>query len=137
MSAQTPALPSVPVSAAEANEDRSFYATQWQLIWWKFRKHKLAVVSSIVLVLLYLSAIFASFVTPYGPTTRFDGQQQQPPTDVRWIRNGSFYGPYIYGTKRKADPKTFKFVFVPDETKPLPIKLFVKGEPYKMLFGLI
>ena len=46
------------------------------------------------------------------------------------------YGPYVYGTKRKADPKTFKFEFVPDETKPYRIQLFAKGEPYKM-FGTI
>ena len=139
MSAQTPAFPVAPVAPANEKEDRSFYATQWQLIWWKFRKHKLAVISSVLLILLYLSAIFASFVAPYDPGTRFESQQQQAPTQVRWIRDGSFYGPYIYGTKRsaKADPKTFKFTFVSDETKPISIKLFVKGEPYRMLFGLI
>jgi peptide/nickel transport system permease protein len=117
-------------------EDRSFYATQSQLIWWKFRKHKLAVISAFALILLYLTAILADFVAPYGPQSRSEGQQQQPPTEIRWIRDGAFYGPYIYGTKRKADPKTFKFIFVPDETKPYRIQLFAKGEPYKML-GLI
>ncbi len=139
MSAQTPVFPTIPVAPPVEKEDRSFYATQRQLIWWKFRKHKLAVVSSVLLILLYLSAIFAGFVTPYDPTTRFDGQQQQPPTQLRLLREGSLYGPYIYGIKRseKADPKTFKFIFVPDETKPISIKLFVKGESYKMLFGLI
>lgn len=133
MSAQSPAFPVAPVAPVIEKEDRSFYATQWQLIWWKFRKHKLAVISSVLLILLYLSAIFASFVAPYNPVTRFDGQQQQPPTVLRWFHNGSFYGPHIYGTKRKADPKTFKFIFVPDETKPIAIKMFVKNEPYKLL----
>lgn len=133
MSAQSPAFPVAPVTPVIEKEDRSFYATQWQLIWWKFRKHKLAVISSVLLILLYLSAIFASFVAPYNPVTRFDGQQQQPPTVLRWFHNGSFYGPHIYGTKRKADPKTFKFIFVPDETKPIAIKMFVKNEPYKLL----
>ena len=133
MSAQSPAFPVAPVAPVIEKEDRSFYATQWQLIWWKFRKHKLAVISSVLLILLYLSAIFASFVAPYNPVTRFDGQQQQPPTALRWFHNGSFYGPHIYGTKRKADPKTFKFIFVPDETKPIAIKMFVKNEPYKLL----
>ena len=133
MSAQSPAFPVAPVAPVIEKEDRTFYATQWQLIWWKFRKHKLAVISSVLLILLYLSAIFASFVAPYNPVTRFDGQQQQPPTVLRWFHNGSFYGPHIYGTKRKADPKTFKFIFVPDETKPIAIKMFVKDEPYKLL----
>jgi peptide/nickel transport system permease protein len=134
MSTQNPTFPvTPPVSSITDNEDRSDYAPQWQLIWWKFRKHKLAVVASILLILLYLSALFANFFTPYDPLTRFEGQQQQPPTAVRWVHNGSFYGPFIYATKRKADPKTFKFIFVPDETKPIAIRLFTKGEPYKML----
>ena len=137
MSVQTPTFPVVPAAPPIIEkEDRSFYAPQWQLIWWKFRKHKLAVVSSVLLILLYLSAIFADVVGPYNPLTRFEGQQQQPPTPIRFVHNGSFYGPFIYGTKRKADPKTFKFIFVPDETKPISIKLFARGEPYKML-GLI
>jgi peptide/nickel transport system permease protein len=128
----------VPTSgpASVEKEDRSMYATQWQLIWWKFRKHKLALVSAVVLVLLYLTAIFADFVAPYGPQQRFEGQQQQPPTEIYWLHKGSFYGPHVYPTKRKADPKTFKFTFVPDESKPMPIRLFVRGEPYKM-FGVI
>ncbi|MCX6017447.1 MAG: ABC transporter permease [Chloroflexi bacterium] len=132
--------PSIPMPstgpAAVEKEDRTFYATQWQLIWWKFRKHKLAVVSSVLLVLLYLSAIVADFVAPYGAQQRFEGQQQQPPTVIYWMHKGSFYGPHVYPTKRKSDPKTFKFIFTPDESKPMPIRFFVRGEPYQML-GLI
>ena len=77
----TPSIP-MPSSgpAVAEKEDRSMYATQWQLIWWKFRKHKLALVSAVLLVLLYLSAIFADFVGPYSAQRRFEGQQQQPPS---------------------------------------------------------
>jgi peptide/nickel transport system permease protein len=132
MSTSTIPVPSAGPAVVE-KEDRSMYATQWQLIWWKFRKHKLALASSVALILLYLSAIFADFVAPYGPQQRFEGQQQQPPTQIYWFNQGSFIGPHVYPTKRKADPKTFKFSFVPDETRPMPIRLFVRGEPYKML----
>jgi peptide/nickel transport system permease protein len=135
MSAPSVSIPN-PGPEISEQEDRAFYATQSQLIWWKFRKHKLAVISSVLLLLLFLSAIFADFVAPYGTQSRFEGQQQQPPSQIRWFRDGAFFGPYIYGTKRKADPKTFKFTFVPDETKPYRIQLFARGEPYKML-GLI
>lgn len=121
---------------AEELEERYYYATQWNLIWWRFKKHKVAFVSTFFLAALYLSAIFADFVSPYLVNTRFSGQQQQPPTRVHFWREGEgFRGPFIYATKRKADPETFKFIFVPDETKPIPILFFVKGEPYK-LWGL-
>ena len=132
---QTPA-PTPVDSQAQDKDDKFYYATQWNLIWWKFRRHKLAIVSIVLLILLYLSAIFAEFVTPYGATTRFEGQQQGPPTQIRFIHQGSLHAPFIYGVKRKADPKTFKFIFTPDETKPIPIQFFSRGESYKLL-GLI
>jgi peptide/nickel transport system permease protein len=122
--------------AVAEKEDRAFYATQWQLIWWKFRKHRLAVVSTVLLILLYLSAIFADFVAPYGAQTRFEGQQQQPPSQIRFFFDDRFIGPYVFATKRSADPKTFKFIFTPDESRAYLIQFFVRGEPYK-LFGLV
>lgn len=118
------------------SDDRFYYATQWQLIWWRFRKHKLAMIALVGLVVLYFIAIFADFVAPYLAQTRFQGQQQQPPTPIRFVHQGQLSRPFIYATKRKADPKTFKFIFVPDESKPIYIQFFTRGEPYK-LWGLI
>jgi peptide/nickel transport system permease protein len=114
-------------------DDKYSRATQWDLIWWRFKKHRLAVISTVGLIVLYLTAVFADFVAPYGAQTRFQGQQQQPPTRIYFWREGEgFRGPYIYATKRKADPKTFKFIYVPDETNPIPILFFVEGEPYRL-----
>jgi peptide/nickel transport system permease protein len=123
--------------AKTAKEDRVYYASQWQLIRWRFTRHKAAMISTVLLVILYLSAIFAEFVTPYSKDTRFEGFQSSPPTQVHWIKpEGGHFGPYIYGTTRVLDKKTFKYNYVPDETKPIPVMFFVKGEPYKM-FGFI
>lgn len=116
--------------------DRFYYATQWELIWWRFKKHKLAVVALVGLIVLYLVALFADFVAPYLPQTRFQGQQQQPPTTIYFMRDGQLSRPFIYPTTRKADPKTFKFIFVPDTSNPVYIQFFVRGEPYK-LWGVI
>lgn len=116
--------------------DRFYYATQWELIWWRFKKHKLAVIALVGLAVLYIVALFADFVAPYLPQTRFQGQQQQPPTTIYFTRNGQLSRPFIYATKRKADPKTFKFIFVPDTSNPVYIQFFVRGEPYK-LWGVI
>jgi len=136
MSAQTlPASPAPEPQIAE-KEDRTSYASQWELIRWKFASHKLAMISLVLLALLYLTAVFADFVAPYSAVNRLDGQQQSPPTTVMFFKDGALRGPFIYAVKRKADPKTFKFIFVPDETKAIPIQLFVRGERYKM-WGLI
>lgn len=126
-----------PLTIPAEREDKFYYATQWSLIWWRFKKHKLALVATFGLVLLYLSAIFADFVSPYGAQRRFSGQQQQPPSTIYFYSESTGLSrPFIYPMKRQADPKTFKFIFVPDTSKPIYIRFFVEGQPYKM-FGFI
>jgi peptide/nickel transport system permease protein len=117
--------------------ERFYYATQGQLVWWRFKKHKVAVVAGILTIILYVTAICADFIAPYGMITRWESRQQQPPSTIYFYREGvGITGPFIYPVTRKADPKTFKFIFVPDTTQPMLIKLFVHGEPYKVL-GII
>jgi peptide/nickel transport system permease protein len=114
--------------------ERFYYATQGQLVWWRFKKHKVAMIAGFLTIFLYLTAIFADFVAPYGVITRWEGRQQQPPSPISFYREGvGITGPFIYPISRKADPKTFKFIWVPDTTQPLPIKFFAHGEPYKIL----
>jgi hypothetical protein len=58
----------VPHRQAEAEaEARLFVASQWQLMWWRFRRHKLAMVSAAVTVLIYLVALFPEFLAPFPP----------------------------------------------------------------------
>ena len=42
-------------------------AGQWKLFWLKFRRHRLAVASLVVVILLYLTAAFAPFLAPFDP----------------------------------------------------------------------
>src|SRR5579859_3374175 len=112
-------------------------ASQYELMLVKFRKHKLAVVSFYLLVALYLIAIFANFVAPYDPLTRFDKLLFASPTQIH-IRDAAanFHLPFVYARTSKLDEKTFTYKFVEDTTQIFPLRLFAKGEPY-MLWGLI
>jgi peptide/nickel transport system permease protein len=112
-------------------------ASQYELMLVKFRKHKLAVVSFYLLVALYLIAIFANFVAPYDPLTRFDKLLFASPTQIH-IRDaaGNFHLPFVYARTSKLDEKTFTYTFVEDTTQIFPLRLFAKGEPY-LLWGLI
>jgi len=116
-----------------SKEEEKFYlASQWQLTWWKFRRHKLAIGGSIVLIILYLLAILCEFLSPYTPTTRFSGYSNALPTNIHsFDENKKLHRPFVYGLKRELDMKTFQYVFVEDETKKYPIYFFVRGEPYK------
>ncbi|HEY3230208.1 MAG TPA: ABC transporter permease [Roseiflexaceae bacterium] len=128
---------SIPAGLEKAGSAEQVYvAPQWKLMYWKFRRHRMAVVSVFVLAIFYLAAAFCEFVAPYDPeafSTRFTAA---PPTRVHLIdANGTFRGPFIYGSKRDRDPVTLRPTFVEDRTVIYPIGLFVRGTPYK-LWGL-
>ncbi|HET9223841.1 MAG TPA: ABC transporter permease [Roseiflexaceae bacterium] len=116
-------------SAAE----QVYVAPQWKLMWWKFRKHKLALASVFVLVVLYFTAAFCEFVAPYGPEMFSTRYTLAPPTRVHLFdTNGTFHGPFIYGSVRTRDPETLRPIFTEDTSLIYPIGLFVRGTPYKL-----
>jgi len=116
-----------------AQHEEEFYrAGQWQLVWWKFRRHRLAQVSLAVLAVFYFVAIFAEFLSPHDPLHRFQDRLAHPPTAIH-IRDaqGHFRWPFIYGTVKGRDPETFRPVHKIDTNSIHPVKLFVHGDPYK------
>lgn len=117
----------------EAASERFYYANPWQLIMWRFRRHRLAMASLILLCALYLSAIFAGFVSPYTATTRFEGMQMMPPTRVHVWHKGSLQRPFIYGLKKTLNPDTFRYMFEEDTSQVYPIYFVVQGVPYNFL----
>lgn len=122
----------------EAQQEEAFFrAGQWQLVWWKFRRHKLAQMAMVVLAIFYFMAIFAEFLAPHQPLQRYKDFAASPPSKIR-IRDvdGSFHRPFIYATVRERDPVTARPFYREDTSQRYPIKLFVRGDPYKM-WGLI
>ncbi|UCH10222.1 MAG: ABC transporter permease [Fidelibacterota bacterium] len=113
--------------------ERYYVATPRQLMWWKFRKHKLAVVSLYILGFMYLIAIFAEFVSPYNPNERHIRQLYAPRQKIHWIYNGRFHlRPAVFTQKFEIDPETLreKYYEVPEEA--YPIRLFARGDRYRM-----
>lgn len=122
--------------ADQKMDERFYLASQWELIWWKFRKHKIAVISAYILGILYLAVIFCEFLSPYTPRSRFDGYEYAPPSKIHiFSKEEGLQWPFIYGLKQELDPETFRYRFIEDRSQKYPIRFFVKGEPYK-LWGL-
>jgi peptide/nickel transport system permease protein len=131
MSTPTIALEAPSVAA----EQRVAVATQWQLMWWRFRKHKLALGATVVLVLFYIVALFADFFA-YAEPHESDAQRSLiAPQTIHWFDDGRF-APYVHPLKGTRDPKTFKRVYAPDPSRKIPLQFFARGEPYE-LFGFI
>ena len=137
MSAEQAAAPPLAgaIDSGKQAEERFAVATQWQLMWWRFRKHKLAIGGTIVLAAFYFVSLFADFFA-YADPQESDAQRSlMAPEPIHWTDNGSF-SPYVYGFKGTRDPLTFKRVYVHDTTKKIPVVFFGHGEPYQ-LFGFI
>jgi peptide/nickel transport system permease protein len=120
---------------ADAPQEEAFYrAGQWQLMWWKFRRHKLAQVAMVVLAIFYFVAIFAGFLSPHQPLHRYKDFAASPPSKIR-IRDvdGGFHWPFIYATVKTRDPVTARPIYTEDTSQRFPIKLFAHGDPYEFL----
>jgi peptide/nickel transport system permease protein len=124
-----------PAEQETALTDRISVATQWQLMWWRFRKHKLALASGVVILFFYVLVLFPEFFSYSNPAVSEAERSLLPPQPIHWIDDGQFR-PYVLGLTGKRDPKTFKRVYTPDPDKKVYLRLFAKGYDYKA-FGLI
>jgi peptide/nickel transport system permease protein len=116
----------------EKGED--FYrAGQWQLVWMKFRKHRLANFALVILGIFYFFALFSEFMAPYKPLHRHKFFVSKPPSTIH-VRDaqGNFRLPFVYGIDRSRDPDTMFPVYKENTAEIYPIKLFVHGDEYKL-----
>jgi len=104
--------------------------SQWRLIWMRFRRHRLGWWSTILLILLVVVLIFAEFFGPYNPSKGHLRFMRVPPTRLHFFDQGLRW-PYVCATVLKPGSG-----YESDCSKKYPIKLFVRGEPYKLL-GII
>ena len=117
-------------------EEKIYVASYWQLMWWKFRRHKMAMVSAAFLAILYFTAIFSEFVAPYDPENYFLKYKMAPPTKIH-IRDaeGRFHLPFVYKLDRTRDEETFRDIYNEDTSTRYPIRFLVRGSEYE-LWGL-
>ena len=116
-------------------EERVSVAPQWQLMWWRFRKHKLALVSTGLVVLFYLVVAFADFLAYADPSASEAQRSLIAPQALHLFDDGQL-SPYVEGQVGTRDPVTFKRVYVPDPSIKVPLTFFSQGFHYK-LFGFI
>lgn len=110
---------------------RYYSASQWQLIWWRFRHHKMAMAGGIVLLLMAFSGLIAEFVAPYGATTRNTKYLLGPPQRPRFHdQAGWSLRPFVHGVKTVRDPITLRPLPVVDPETRWYLGFFVPGEAY-------
>jgi peptide/nickel transport system permease protein len=113
-------------------DERVFVASQWQLMWWRFRKHKLAMASGVIIIGFYLVALGADFLAYADPNTS-EAQRSLMPPQPLYFFDGWRFSPHVYAVKGRRDPVTFKRVYQADPNQKIPIRFFVRGFEYKFL----
>jgi len=117
-------------------QSRIHLASQKQLMWWKFKRHKLALASGIFLLLLYGMTLIVEFLAPYGLHTRNVEYIHSPPQAVHFFDKGQFVGPFVYGRKMTLDLDTLRRVYTDNTADVQPIRFFCRGDAYRF-WGLV
>ncbi|MCB1477802.1 MAG: ABC transporter permease [Rhodobiaceae bacterium] len=120
------------IEALTPAQERIYLASQWRLMWWKFKRHKVAVWCGIFLLALFFVAVFAEFFAPYNLDSRHINRIYHPPQSIHLFHEGSFIGPYVYDTDYKLNMDNLKREYTVLTDKPLQLRFFCKGEPYEM-----
>jgi peptide/nickel transport system permease protein len=96
----------------------------------------MAVISAVIVLLLYLVAAFCEFVAPYDPEETFAKYKMTPPTGIHiFDEAGNFQRPFVYKIQRDRDPETLRSIYTEDKSTIYPIRFWVEGSEYK-LWGL-
>ena len=113
-------------------EQEEFYrASQWRIMWWKFRRHRIAVFCAAILALLYASALVSEVLAPYALNTRDSRHIYAPPQTLHLFHEGNFVGPFVYGYNMKLNTDTMKREFSSDPGKVHPLRFFCRGDDYE------
>ncbi len=121
----------VAVEQLTSDQEKYYLASQWQMMWWRFKGHKLAVAAGIILLLSYLSIFVSEIIAPYALHTRHTEHIYAPPQSIHLMHEGEFVGPFVYPLKYKLDFENLRRVYTEDRTEVHPIRFFCSGDPYK------
>lgn len=120
-----------PISVA-ADSQRIFVASQWQLMWWRFRKHRVAVASGVVVIGFYLIVLGADFLAYADPNASEAQRSLMPPQAIHWF-DGWRFRPHVYRVEGVRDPLTYRRVYRADPSQKIPLRFFADGFEYRFL----
>ena len=132
-SERPPAQDAHQTTATGKEGEAYFAASQWQLMWWRFTQHRMAVAGSIVVILLYFVAAFCEFLAPYDPNTFSAQHKLAPPQLIRFVdTEGNFsLQPFVYELQRERDPVTMAWIYSNNTEIKHPVKLFPRTSVYQ------
>jgi peptide/nickel transport system permease protein len=117
--------------ALTPEQERVYQASQWRIMWWKFRRHRVAVVSTVILAIFYVSTLICEILAPYHLHSRDTRHIYAPPQQLHLIHEGRLVGPFVYGYNMQLDMTRLVRNYTPDPAKVYPLRYFCRGDTYE------
>jgi peptide/nickel transport system permease protein len=129
--AEEPVADAIALPGSEA-EERVSLASNWKLVWWRFRKHRLAMASCVVLILFYIVVLFPDFFGTQDPEATAASQAFIPVQHVSFF-DGLHWRPSVPAVAGKRNPVTLRMEWTVDEAHRIPVRFFARGFRYTVL----
>ncbi len=123
----------IEAGAAPTVEERIYIASQWKLMWWRFRKHKIALAAAVILAVFYFVGLNAEFFATSSPRESASKRGLTPPQRI-YLFDGWKPSPHVLAVEGKRDPMTLQRVYTVDPDTKIPVRLFARGFEYKLLW---
>ncbi len=117
-------------------QEQIYFASQWRLMWLKFKRHRLAVVAGIFLIAIYATIPISEVLAPYEANTRHTDFIRAPPQRLHLFDGGRFVGPFVYGYDYHLNMDNLQRQYAVDRGKVMPLRFFCHGDPYRF-WGLV
>ena len=119
------------VPPQELEEEEIYIAPQWKLVWWRFKRHRLALVAAGLLSIFFLIALFPNFLAIHDPKITNGQDSLVGPQRINGLWK---LEPYVYDLKTVRNPETFALEHTPDKEKKIPVNFFHHGQEYRLLW---
>ena len=124
------------VETLTPEQERIYMASQWRMMWIRFRRHRLAVWSGMLLAVVYLSILASEFIAPYNMHTRHTDHIFAPPQTVRLFHDGELAGPFTYRFDYRLNMENLKREYEENRSEPRRLRFFCLGDAYSF-WGLV
>ncbi|HEY5607042.1 MAG TPA: ABC transporter permease [Alphaproteobacteria bacterium] len=124
------------VESLTPEQQRFYQASQWKMMWWRLKRHKVAVFCGVVLIAMYLSILVSEFLAPYNLHTRHADYIYAPPQGVHLFHEGRFVGPFTYGQAYNLNMENLRREYRDDHSVINPIRFFCLSDEFAY-WGLI
>ena len=124
------------IEALTAEQEKYFLASQWKMMWWRLKRHRLAVASGIVLAIMYFSVLITEFLAPYELSARNEDFLHAPPQGIHFFHEGDFVGPFVYGLDQTLNLETLQREYSVNRDEVQPLRFFCSGDPYRF-WGMV